>query len=210
MVRSQAYARLTGRRGRAVGHHALEDREEAVVAEKALARDQGLIVDSIGDELLVYDTACSRAHSLNVVAAAVWRACDGQRDVDQLAAFTALERSAVELALDNLLDAELITGYGRSGVSRRVVLRRLSLTAAGLAVGLPVIRSITAPTAAMATSGTCTGPTCPAGSYCGSQSSCRPKGTSLGMSALCSISGDCLYPLSCVAGVSSHGSCQPR
>jgi hypothetical protein len=138
-----------------------------------LARDEGLVVDSIGDELLVYDTACSRAHSLNAVAAAVWRACDGRRDVDQLAVFTGFDRSAVELALNNLHDVELITGYQSSGVSRRVVLRRLSLTAAGLAVGLPVIRSITAPTAAMAVSGGCTSNAgCAGGSYCGSLNHC--------------------------------------
>jgi hypothetical protein len=73
------------------------------VSGTPLARDQGLVVDSIGDELLVYDTECGRAHSLNVVAAAVWRACDGQRDVGQLAEFTGFDVSAVELALNNLL-----------------------------------------------------------------------------------------------------------
>jgi hypothetical protein len=141
-----------------------------------LAREQGLVVDSIGDELLVYDTSCGRAHSLNVAAAAVWRACDGQRNIDQLAEFTGCDRNAVELALNNLLDVELISGYETSGISRRVVLRRLSLTAAGLAVGLPVIRSITAPTAAMAVSGGCTSNSCPRGDYCASNGSCRASG----------------------------------
>jgi len=42
-----------------------------------LARSADLIVDSVGDELLVYDSVSHRAHSLNSVGAAVWRACDG-------------------------------------------------------------------------------------------------------------------------------------
>jgi coenzyme PQQ synthesis protein D (PqqD) len=144
-----------------------------------LARKDGLIVDSIGDELLVYDVASSRAHSLNAVAADVWRACDGDRDLGQLAEFTGLDRSAVELALNNLQEVGLISRYEPSGVSRRVVLRRLSLTAAGLAVGLPVIRSITAPTAAMAyaiscpNSGQCPHPD---GSFCGSNGKCVSSG----------------------------------
>jgi coenzyme PQQ synthesis protein D (PqqD) len=166
-----------------------------------MARDAGLVVDSIGDELLVYDTECGRAHSLNAVAAAVWRACDGQRDVDQLAGFTGFDRGAVELALNNLLDVELITGYAASGVSRRAVLRRLSLTAAGLAVALPVIRSITAPTAAMALSNAgdpCSGQTCGAGSYCGSTSSCQ-TGTLPAKGAKCTFGNvSCAYGSHCM------------
>ena len=178
---------------------------------KPLAREQGLIVDSIGDELLVYDTACSRAHSLNVVAAAVWRACDGQRDVDQLAMFTEFDRSALELALNNLLDVGLITNYQPTGVSRRVVLRRLSLTAAGLAVGLPVIRSIAAPTAAMATSGLtrCTSRVdsgCASGSFCNSQSYCHPGPRASSGSSCIVGAGSCELGSACETIISSSGS----
>ena len=146
---------------------------------RPLARTD-LIVDRIGDELLVYDSRSSRAHSLNVVSAAVWKACDGRRSSEQIALLTGLDLTAVELALDSLAEVELITGHQRTGISRRTVLRRATVGAAGIAIALPVIRSITAPSAAMAATGandtcatayTCTdcGPGCTSdchASYC--------------------------------------------
>jgi len=172
------------------------------MGDRPLGRAAGLVVDSIGDELLVYDTESRRAHSLNTLAAAVWRACDGQRDVDQLAELTGFDRNAVELALNNLADVALISGYQTSGISRRVVLRRLSLTAAGLAVGLPVIRSITAPTAAMAypaKGGDCTSQDCGPGSFCDEASSCH-AGSALAMGATCVFgAGTCNFGSYCNA-----------
>src|SRR5581483_8256515 len=46
-----------------------------------LARSEGLLVESIGDELLVYDEQRRVAHSLNETVTLVWRACDGSRDL---------------------------------------------------------------------------------------------------------------------------------
>jgi hypothetical protein len=46
-------------------------------ARRPLARSAGLLVEPIGDELLVFDSERKVAHSLNDVAARVWRACDG-------------------------------------------------------------------------------------------------------------------------------------
>ena len=45
---------------------------------KPLARSEGLVVEEVGDELLVADPLSSRAHSLNAFAARVWQACDGE------------------------------------------------------------------------------------------------------------------------------------
>jgi hypothetical protein len=113
------------------------------MTSRPLARSADLIVDNIGDELLVYDTLSSRAHSLNVVGAAVWKACDGTRNAEEIAAQTGLDLAAVELALDNLADIELISGHQRIGISRRTALRRITVGAAGLTVGLlPLVVSL--------------------------------------------------------------------
>jgi hypothetical protein len=187
------------------------------------ARSADLIVDNIGDELLVYDIESSRAHSLNNVGAAVWRACDGTRSAEQIAAHTGLDPSAVELALDNLSDVELISGHERTGISRRTALRRITVGAAGLAVALPVIRSITAPTAAMALSTTCTvaGDTCNlstlaccSGSFCDGSSKCH-VGSGVSRSQPCRGNNSyCRYGSVCSSGSqgggSGHPACHPR
>ena len=112
-----------------------------------LARSADLVVEPLGDELLVFDSKTNRAHSLNAAAASVWRACDGARDVDALAQYCELDPIAVELALDSLRNCELLIDFEGPHVSRRQALRRAAVVGAGISVALPVIRSITAPSA---------------------------------------------------------------
>ena len=192
------------------------------MATKPLARSADLFVDTIGDELLVYDMTCHRAHSLNDVSAAVWKACDGTRSREQIAAHTGLDLAAVELALDNLADIELISGHQRTGISRRTALRRITVGAAGLTVGaaaaggiaaaLPVIRSIHAPSAAMATSGgkagnSCTTPdnsmsSCSDTSHCSYSNRCVP-GAAHPRGSACSSNPQCGFISRCAADVCS-------
>ena len=141
------------------------------MSECPLARSEGLVVEPLDDELLVFDSQVGRAHSLNASAAAVWRSCDGTRTREQLAAEAGLELAAVDLALESLAGCELLIDFTPSTqrVSRRTVLRQAAVAGAGVGMALPVIRSIAAPSAAMAASGAnakCGG--CPSGSYCGS------------------------------------------
>ena len=147
-----------------------------------VARSEGLVVEPMGEELLVFEPATDRAHSLNAPAASVWRACDGTRDVDALAQWCGLDRIAVELALDSLRSCELLLDFQGPRVSRRQALRRVAVLGAGIA-GVPVIRSIIAPSAAMAIStacvahgGACTGQSCCANTngpvYCDSRGGC--------------------------------------
>jgi len=195
----------------------------AQMSKGPLARSANLIVDTIGDELLVYDTHNNRAHSLNAVGAAVWRACDGTRSAAQIAAQTGLNDAAVELALDNLSDIELISGHERIGISRRTALRRITVGAAGLAVALPVIRSISAPTAAMALTTTCTPPgdtcnlstvACCSGSFCDGSGECHSGLAVLRSQPCFSHNSYCGYGSICSSGTggggSGHPTCQPR
>lgn len=136
-----------------------------------VARSEVLVVEPMGDELLVFDAATGRAHSLNAAAALVWRACDGTRDVDALTGCCGLDPIAVGLALDSLRSCELLLGFEGSRVSRRQALRQVVALGAGIAA-VPVIRSITAPSAAMAASAACVSF---AGS-CAGQSCCSHNG----------------------------------
>jgi hypothetical protein len=49
------------------------------------ARTEGLVINELTDEVLVYDLKLDKAHCLNQTAAAVWKLCDGQRTAAQIA-----------------------------------------------------------------------------------------------------------------------------
>ena len=129
------------------------------------ARADGLIVTRSHDEVLVYDTGAHHLHHLNHLSAVVWRLCDGQRTVADLARLAQIEVDGVvtvesvrlaltKLGAANLLDGELGAGLRGTGQSRRAFLRRSAIAGAA---AIPVVVSISAPQAAAATS-TCLGP----------------------------------------------------
>ena len=132
------------------------------------ARTSGVVVKAVGNEVLAYDLTRHRAHSMNGVAAAVWRACDGTRDAAGIATAVraaggpAMDAPAVEYALAALGRAHLVTGVGgAAGVTRRTLLRRL-----GTAAAVPIVTSIVAPTSAQAQSCRPTGLSCTSASAC--------------------------------------------
>src|SRR4051794_9801026 len=72
------------------------------------ARSTGLVVKQIGPDLLIFDETERRAHSVNEVAATVWRACDGTRDRDAIAATTGVAPDLVDIALQSLRNTGLL------------------------------------------------------------------------------------------------------
>ena len=138
------------------------------------ARQEGLVVQQLADEVLVYDNERFKAHCLNRTAALVWQHCDGKKTTRDIA--LALEKEAgspvgeevVWLALGQLGKSRLLTERvmpidGNAGISRREVIRRVGIAAA---VALPVVTSIVAPKAAQA-------------------ANCLPQGSSCTTSAQC-------------------------
>lgn len=124
------------------------------------ARSDDLIVKELGRELAIYDEREHRAHELNAAAASVWRHCDGEKSVPDIAAAMAAEsglpadEEIVELALDQLSRGGLLEEPWRrmqAPASRRQVIRRLGLVGA-TALLLPAVTTIVAPTRAMAQS----------------------------------------------------------
>jgi len=121
-----------------------------------MARQNGLVVQEMPDEVLVYDLDTNKAHCLNRSAARVWRACDGNSSVaDIVRDFDAngggkVTEDFVWLAIDQLsenglLENELAPRF--AGQSRRQVLKTIGLASL---VALPVISSLVAPQKALA------------------------------------------------------------
>jgi len=153
------------------------------------ARQTAIIQKEVDGELLIYDLTRDKAHCLNASAAAIWKRCDGHTSAKEIAASLTKEvgvtvgERVVWLALAELRRTHLLeesreeTGLRRApsgvkppdkkaassrrtpkveGMSRREVVRRIGF---GAAIALPVVISITAPTAAQASSCLQTGAT---------------------------------------------------
>jgi hypothetical protein len=118
------------------------------------ARAGELIVQEVGDETVVYDLTRDRAHCLNGTALAVWRLCDGSRTPEQMAEALTVDLNTpcdlrlVELALDQLGRAHLLESprpKRTERMSRRDLGRDVGKV---LALALPAVMTITAPTLA--------------------------------------------------------------
>lgn len=151
-----------------------------------LARKEGLVVEQMPDEVLVYDLDRHKAHCLNRTAAFVWQQCDGKSDAPKIARQmekefkTTINENLVYLALDqlgkdHLLEKRVALPAEMVNMSRRQVMRRIGLATA---VALPVVISIMAPTAANAVSCIASGATCSTTVVCCSTlSTCTPPAT---------------------------------
>lgn len=128
------------------------------------ARQDGLIVQNLPDETLVYDLERDRAHCLNQTAAFVWRHCDGQTSAQEIARALKneikrpVDEKLVWLAIDqlgrnHLLKEAPVLPPSVVGINRREVVRALGLTAA---VAIPMVASIVAPLPAQAATGCAT------------------------------------------------------
>ena len=146
---------------------------------KPLARKNGLVIQELPDEVLVYDLDSDRAHCLNQTAAFVWQRCDGRNTTAQIARKLGqqfdcpVDEKIVWLALDqlgrnHLLERQPIPPPALMGMNRRAMVRSLGLAAA---LAIPVVTSILAPMPAQAA--TCL----PSGSPCSDPTQCCPVGS---------------------------------
>ena len=141
---------------------------------KPIARKQGLVIQELPDEVLVYDLDRDRAHCLNQTAAFVWQRCNGRNTTAQIARTLgqqfdcAVDEKIVWLALDqlgrnNLLDRQPAPPPALTGMNRRAMVRALGLAAL---VAVPVVTSIVAPTPAQAGTCTASGQPCSGAAQC--------------------------------------------
>jgi hypothetical protein len=176
------------------------------------ARTEGLSIETVDDDLLVYDLDRARAHRLNATAALVWRSADGRRSVADLAEVlrrdldAAADENLVLCSLDRLAGAGLLEAAPQRAAdavraSRREFVRKVGAVGA-LSLLLPMVTSIAAPTRAQAQSGpgTCNSESecsCQSNSSCGtgttsntnSQSDCTTQSDTACQSASGSNSG---------------------
>jgi hypothetical protein len=127
---------------------------------KPRARKTGLVVRELEGELLVYDLQAHRAHCLNSSAAIVFRGSDGRTTLGELAARLRRELGVraderwVRLAIGRLSKAGLLeegpTPLKKAGRTTRRELMRRAGQVAGLALLLPAVTSVVAPTPAEA------------------------------------------------------------
>ena len=148
----------------------MKAREESVPR----ARREGLLVQELPDELLVYDLVRQKAHCLNRTAALIWNRCDGKTSVEQLVRILGKESKAqvdqavVWMAIDQLSKAHLLKGRtrtwpGASTISRRELIRRAGAAAA---ITLPLVSSIVVPEVVQAATCRASGQSCTTSSQC--------------------------------------------
>ena len=117
---------------------------------KPVARSEDLVVEEVGEELLIYDQANDTAHSLSAAAVRVWKACDGESSVKTLVTQLGMDGDTVKRALEELDDCNLLdNGSGNDGITRREATLKSAKIGAGVA-SAPLIYSILAPMPALA------------------------------------------------------------
>lgn len=121
-------------------------------------RQDGLLEETVGEELLLYDQDSHTAHCLSPIATCVWRHCDGEHDIAELARLADASERLVANALHELREKDLLaaepqpTQSAVPGESRREAIVRVARYAAAATAGSMVV-SATAATPAMASSG---------------------------------------------------------
>lgn len=153
-------------------------------SQRPIARKSGLVVQEVPDELLVYDLDSSKAHCLNQSAALVWRSCNGDNSVTEIAelvgrqAGSSVTEDFVWVAIDqlnenNLLEKEVAVDL--KGLSRREAIKKIGMASM---IAVPVIASLVAPQSAMAVgSCACVMPgDCATQTSCPSTVNCNPSG----------------------------------
>jgi hypothetical protein len=121
------------------------------------ARQDGLLEERVGEELLLYDQETHTAHCLSPIAASVWRHCDGEHDLAELAVIAGVSEDLIASALYELRQKELLdtepalTQSTIPGESRREAIVRTARYGAAAAAGSMIV-SATAATPAMASS----------------------------------------------------------
>ena len=168
------------------------------ITDKALARQEDIVVKEMPGEVLVYDLRQHKAHCLNQTATFIWNHCDGQTSVPEIAALmeqewnTPFSEDVVWTALNELGQADLLTVHARAPETQVVLSRRRLLRRMGTgAMLLPVVLTVLSPTAAAAAS--CVeediNKKCPPGTPCGTM--CGKLAVGCDGTKGCDVSGNC-------------------
>jgi hypothetical protein len=121
-------------------------------------RAEGLLVERCESELIVFAPGSNEAHSLNETASRVFELCDGVTTRGQIVEALAVaglpaDEAVVDLALADLSEASLVIDDAGpdTSLTRRLVIRKLGLSATAAAM-LPIVETIFVQPAAAQTS----------------------------------------------------------
>jgi hypothetical protein len=124
---------------------------------RPVARKDNLVIETLPDEIIVYDQTRNAAHCLNNSVNWIWERCDGSGTIEDIA--SEFERSCglgdahalVLSAVKQLAAANLVTGVPRDESARIEKMTRRAAVALGASVA-PIVTSIIVPTPAAAQS----------------------------------------------------------
>jgi hypothetical protein len=126
-------------------------RKQTAIA-RPVARTEGLLVETVGDETVAYDLNTREAHCLKSLAAVVFMYADGKRtasDIAELAAYrmgTPVTEAEVNDAFAQLESRTLLAAppvVVHNGISRRTAIKRFGAVA-GVAAATPLIATVSA------------------------------------------------------------------
>ena len=120
-----------------------------------ISRSTDIVVQELGNEILIYDLNTHKAYNLNETSTIVYQACGRNLNFEDLKRRYNFTDDVIHLALDELKTNNLIEDYGGNyfvGLSRREVIRKIGVASM---VALPLISQITAPRAVDAQSSSC-------------------------------------------------------
>jgi hypothetical protein len=130
---------------------------------RALARSEGLLVEHLNDETVVFDTETRQAHCLAPLAAVVFAHADGRTSTEGLAGIASerlgetIEPWQVDDAVEELQQSGLLAisaPRSQDGTTRRQMLKKSAVTG-GVVFAAPLITSVVPPASAAGGSATC-------------------------------------------------------
>lgn len=183
-----------------------QPRAGEIIHPQPRARKTDLVTREVLDEILVYDLKRHKAHCLNQTAALIWRQCDGEKTVTEIARLieqdvnSTVDEATVWLAVEqlgksNLLEECELRSTGRVRLSRRDLIRRLGQ---GATLALPLVTSIISPLAIRAASCIATGKT----------GDCTAAGGNNCCSTCCNNTTDICLQTGLATGASCERDCQ--
>jgi hypothetical protein len=123
------------------------------------ARAEGLLIEQVGNETVVFDVETKEAHCLKGLASVVFTLADGTTSAEDLAlaageklsepvSYAQVQEAITQLEACALLDTPLLV---RDGLSRRDLVKKAGYIGAAGAAASPLITSIMTPASALAT-----------------------------------------------------------
>lgn len=131
------------------------------------ARSENVVMQSLTDEVLLYDLQTNKVYCLNETSAFIWNSCNGKKDVPEIARELAklnkkpVNEEIVWLAIDQLEQENLMSEIDLPPVfvqtDRREMLKRIGLATM---IALPLVTGLVAPRASEAASTSVCGTPC--------------------------------------------------